>query len=411
MALSRKSFRFLFLALLLVVLEGFSWLGLIAIDSLMPETEIIPTTDRIYAKQMDAVEELLDSQTGKKKSALVLDPELGWRYREGFDSLRDIINRQGVRSRRNYEKVAGDGVTRIAVFGDSFSYGSEVSNPEAWSAQVEGIFPQFEVLNYSVPGFGVDQAYLRYLRDGKALEPRFVIIGFAPVDLRRAVNVYRRFLSTDELALFKPRFVLDEEGDLELLEVSYKDTSDYERLLDDPQLIEDQGKNDQWYSPSVYGNPLYDWSATVRLATNVAIKFHREVTDPDRVLVRSDSGERVFNTESAAFRIQSKIFEEFHQNVLEAGAVPVIMFLPARDDIVRAQDGKPTTYSPLVDFLATNDLNYLDSVEAFVASSSGVDVGRLFAPGGHYSKEGNEILAKFVGTRISGIRDVSSSSP
>jgi hypothetical protein len=44
-----------------------------------------------------------------------------------------------------------------------------------------------------------------------------VLIGFVPDDIRRNVNVYRRFLSDHELPLFKPRFRISDDGVLRLL--------------------------------------------------------------------------------------------------------------------------------------------------------------------------------------------------
>ena len=393
---------------LLLLIEGMSWLGLKAIDIAMPSTEILPKTDEIYAKQSLYIEQLLESQRGEKKSVLILDADLGWRYRENFNSSLNGINRQGVRSNREYTNTVTSGVTRIAVFGDSFAYGSEVSNADAWSTQAESIFPDLEVLNYSVPGFGTDQAYLRYLRDGQALAPQIVIIGFAPINLRRAVNVYRRFLSINELPLVKPRFILNEQGDLELIETPYRAASDYQHLLEKPQLLKELGQYDYWYSPAVYNNPLYDWSATIRLITNIAIIFHRKVLDPDRLLLRgSASGEQIFNDQSLAFRIQSKLLEKFYNTVKETEAIPVIMFFPGKDDISRARSGISTTYSPLAKFLSAHNLKYIDSIEAFIDLPGDPDVAQLFAPGGHYSERANKIIAEFVGKKISELKDVS----
>jgi hypothetical protein len=138
----------------------------------------------------------------------VLDSALGWRYRAGFRKGGDAISAQGLRADRVYAARPAAGVVRVAAFGDSYVYGNEVGNDDSWPTQLERSAPDVEVLNYGVGGYGVDQAYLRYLAEGRALAPQVVIIGFAPVDLPRLVNRYRRFLDDRELALAKPRFVL-----------------------------------------------------------------------------------------------------------------------------------------------------------------------------------------------------------
>ena len=47
----------------------------------------------------------------------------------------------------------------IYVFGNSFSYASEVSDSEAWAHKL-GSLLKCPVANYGVPGYGTDQAYL-----------------------------------------------------------------------------------------------------------------------------------------------------------------------------------------------------------------------------------------------------------
>jgi len=403
---------FFYLLLILLVLEGMSLLGLKTLDMVMPSTNILPKTDEIYEAQSLYTEKLLQSQKGDKVSVLILDADLGWRYRENFTSSRDQINTQGVRSNREYAEVAPDDMTRIAVFGDSFAYGSEVSNADTWTSQTEAIYPDLELLNYSVPGFGTDQAYLRYLRDGRALAPQVVIIGFAPVNLRRAVNVYRRFISIEEHPLVKPRFILNEKDNLELVENPYKGESDYRRLLATPQLVQELGQHDYWYSSAVYENPFYDWSATIRLITNAAIIINRKALDTDRLLVgNAFSGEQIFNDQSTAFRLQSKLLDKFYKTVKDAGSTPVIMFFPAMDDIIRARSGSPTTYSPLVEYLNKYNLKYIDNIEAFTGLPDDQDISQLFAPGGHYSELGNRLVAEFAGKNFSTLNDTNLSGP
>lgn len=126
-----KLYRDLSYLLFLLLIEGMSWLGLKALGIAMPSTEILPKTDEIYARQSRYLEQLLESQRGEKKSVLILDAGLGWRYREDFNSSLNRINQQGVRSDHENTNAVTSGKTRIAVFGDSFAYGSEASNADA----------------------------------------------------------------------------------------------------------------------------------------------------------------------------------------------------------------------------------------------------------------------------------------
>src|SRR5207245_1342737 len=105
-----------------------------------------------------------------------------------------------------------------------------------------------ELLNYGVGGYGTDQAYLRYLLDGADLAPQVVVMGFTTDELRRTVNVYRRFISTrDVVVSFKPRYLIDAQGRLSRLDAPLRERADYERLLADPRAIIRFGEHDAWY--------------------------------------------------------------------------------------------------------------------------------------------------------------------
>ena len=176
----------------------------------------------------------------------------------------------------------------------------------------------------------------------------------------------------------------------------FQSAADYERLLTAPDLVTTLGKHDYWYRGVVYENPTYDWSATVRLLTNVWLQLERKLIASDRML---EGG--VFNTRSEAFQIQTAVLEEFYRDVLEAGLTPLIVVLPGREDVERAAAGHANTYGPLVEYFATHELEHSDCVTPLSSSSADEGIERLFAPGGHYSAEGNRIIADYLGEKIS----------
>ncbi len=207
------------------------------------------------------------------------------------------LNAAALRSSREYQPSAPKGIRRVAAFGNSFVYGSEVANPNAWAAVIERDNPDLEVLNYGVPGYGVDQAYLRYREEGSVYQPELVLIGFSPTDLSRTVNIYRRFFHSEEMPLFKPRYELDEQGGLSLIECPVSTRRAYERLLEKPREVLAFGKNDQWYEPALYENPLYDYSALARTVSLLVVKAGRYL-DSDRL-----NRGFMFNENSAAVAV------------------------------------------------------------------------------------------------------------
>lgn len=355
--------------------------------------EPIRRTDEIFRDQTERIRAFLAADRGQR--LLTFDSTLGWRYRASYADPHNTTNAQGFRATRLYGPTPRGCTVRAAAFGDSFVYGNEVDDPDAWPAAAEGMFPDLEILNYGVGGYGLDQAYLRYITEGTALSPHVVVIGFDPDDLGRLVNVYRRFLSIREIPLVKPRYVVGAGGALELVPTPIRRLSDYERYLRRPRDVIELGKNDAWYEAAIYENPGYDAFATDRLLSTLWIRLKRRYFDSDR-LFRAG----VFNERSAAFNIQLAIFERFTKAVKARGASPVVVMFPNRDALLAAQQGKPAAYFPLVRHLRTKGTVYLDVADAFLAPGVSFRLEHWFMPGGHYSPAGNRVVATWLGTEL-----------
>jgi hypothetical protein len=378
----------IFLGLLVVAtVEGLS-LAVLHLTRRLLDEEIRTTRD-IWREQSVLIRQLL--QGGR---LLAVDSVLGWRYRSDVATARDQTNSRGLRSAREYSAVPADSIVRVAAFGDSFVYGNEVDNANSWSALAEQIHPRLEVLNYGVGGYGNDQAYLRFLADGRTLSPRIAILGFTPTDFGRVVNVYRRFLSNRELPLFKPRFVLRPDGELELVPSPVRVPADYTRYLDHPKAVMALGRGDAWYEPAIYENRLYDLSATMRLLTGLWVKVRRRYLDDDRLVQNG-----LFNRASTAFALQTTLFQSFAAKARAAGIVPVVVILPDRESIVRRRNGQAPISAPLIDDLRARGIDYLDVTEAFLARGA-ARLDDWFMPQGHYSPSANRLVAEWLGPRL-----------
>lgn len=105
------------------------------------------------------------------------DPELGWVNRPNVfapdlygPGVLLKTNAQGFRSDHEITPAAPRGRLRVICSGDSFTLGYGVDNDRAWCQSLEAIDPRFEAVNMGQGGYGVDQAYLWYARDGARLE-------------------------------------------------------------------------------------------------------------------------------------------------------------------------------------------------------------------------------------------------
>ena len=96
----------------------------------------------------------------------------------------------------------GPGRDRVAVLGDSFVFGSGVTQDEPVTRRLAALLgPAFEVVNLGVPGYGTDQALLTLRRWGRRLSPDLVLVGFFWNDVMENA-------SAEIYGMKKPRFVL-----------------------------------------------------------------------------------------------------------------------------------------------------------------------------------------------------------
>jgi len=144
-------------------------------------------------------------QVGLSYAFDVYHPTRGWALRPGlktvaFGDKRLTSNSRGVRgaAEAGYFRVTGR--PRLLAFGDSFTFGEEVSDGETYVARLEHLLPGLEALNMGVHGYGHDQMLL-YLREvGAPYRPDVVLLGFVDWDMQRNLLGFRDYA--------KPRFEL-----------------------------------------------------------------------------------------------------------------------------------------------------------------------------------------------------------
>lgn len=162
------------------------------------------------------------------------DPDLGWRMKRLFSRPGITHDRLGFRARAEGAEVTKGGARRrLLVLGDSFTYGLGVRDEETYAFRLQAIFPEHEVINAGVNGYGIDQALLMWRKEGSRLRPDVVVLGYFVDDFNRNALSFREFA--------KPRFVLGE-GRLELIgtPVPGRDelTNVAQRLASRPRFVE-----------------------------------------------------------------------------------------------------------------------------------------------------------------------------
>lgn len=125
----------------------------------------------------------------------------------------------------------------ISLYGDSYTASRHLPKEEGWGSQLAGLIGA-GVKNFGVGGYGTDQAYLLF-KEKEADEARIVILAHLSSDILRNLTRYRDFQVFSQQFAFKPRFVLDDDGQLQLVPLLRLSPDEYERFLArrSPQLI------------------------------------------------------------------------------------------------------------------------------------------------------------------------------
>lgn len=289
------------------------------------------------------------------------DSLVGWVSAPSLD-LPDLWGPgRGLRTNERGWRVAGEvwrevppGRSRALCSGDSFAFGEGVGNEDTWCHVLGVLEPRLETVNLGQPGYGVDQAYLRYRRDGALVEHSIHVFTFIDADFKR-MGPSMRF------GYGKPRFRL--EGDSLVLE-----NVPPARLL--PTLAR-------------FVSQLSEDLRTVELGLRAIARLRPEAAPADGDAVDPELA-------SIATRVLRRVGELGRQR----GAVTLFVYLPTLLDIENDMPWRLRAREILADRLGAP---YVDLTEA-LRELPPQERRALFIPEGapaadHYSPAGNAWVA------------------
>jgi hypothetical protein len=118
----------------------------------------------------------------KQGTGFLYDERLGWQVRPNQHSPGFNTGAYGVRLPSSTDRTLPIGA--ILASGDSFTFGSDVSDAESWPAYLETITGT-PVVNAAVPGWGTDQIVMRAEDMIDIARPKIVIVDFLSYDIGR----------------------------------------------------------------------------------------------------------------------------------------------------------------------------------------------------------------------------------
>jgi hypothetical protein len=369
------------LLLVYLCIEGLCFGGLLLLDRVI-NVGYNPNPSTLSGQQKASLEKFLERKQGEQVSQ---DPVLGW-------VRRSEANSAGMRDDREYSVKPPPGVLRIAAFGDSFTYGSDVDLHETWTKQISAIEPSIEVLNYGMGAYGLDQAYLRYSKVASDYPAQAVFIGYMSENIGRHVNVFRGFYTNmyRSTIFTKPRFLI-KNGELVLLDNPLSTMEDYSRFLrNDREVLREIGTHDYHYQTH-YSEGRLDFSPAVRLLKMSRAMLDRQLFHPYHL-----KPEGLYNTHSEAYEVTVRIFDAFYRDVNANGATPIILVFPDQLDQHRHRQKQPRAYEPLLEHFRSKGYRYIDVLDALAPYEPSYSIEELTRNWGHFSPLGSKIIAEYI---------------
>ncbi len=316
------------------------------------------------------------------------DPQLGWDVGKGSK------NNVGSARRGDY---APSEQYKLKAFGDSFTFGSDVDDSQTWEAVIERE-TGWACLNYGVPGYGPDQALLKYQRTG--IRTQFTILGVQEENIARVVNIYRAFYMED-WGPPKPRFFL-EGGGLRLEPNPIARPEDAWRLLD-PAFVDSLRRLDYWprYNEQALGVPRrLRWPAAWTILSHAPFFARRAVLE---IRLRwspnyEDEARRfkpyhLYTESSEAFQILVRLMDRFAEMCAARGERPLVLVFPMEHTVDLMKTYGKCIYEPFARRLAASGIAHIDFGPVF----AGEDYRPYYVRyNGHFSAAGNERVAREI---------------
>jgi hypothetical protein len=286
----------------------------------------------------------------------------------------------------------------VATFGDSFTYAQEASHEDAWGNRLAERLG-CPVANYGVPGYGVDQAYLRYQRKLDAIAPvSAVVIGFFPENIMRHVNQYVGFRVARGNLLFKPRFVL-ENGELTLHPPLSRARFDEDALNQRPAELLPY----EFFLPgSDYGpvEPRFPYTFTALRAL-----LHPRVVATIRGRPSWFDLYQDGSAGSGGLALTERLLEAFARDVESSDKVALVFVFSNANSVEAYQRTGLWPYQAVLDFMAEARIPYVHAGPQ-LDSTYGEDVCRaftrenIFGCTGHYTPEAYAMVAEMIEQRL-----------
>jgi hypothetical protein len=308
-------------------------------------------------------------------------PRLGW---SSFPENLDAVGSRPIPAFLDPKRT----MSCVSLYGDSFIEGFGVAHELAWSNILSELL-NCRVANFGVSGYGTDQAFLRFLDNSKD-QARVVILGFLSENLMRNVNQLRNLISSSTSCFIKPRFVLNEEGQLTLVPIPPVTKKEYDALSRTPERV----LTHEFFLPGgPSGYQKMEFPYTWGIIKVFPLLYKNLVLHRPTYYDLYQAGHP-----SQAVEVTVGIMEEFSRVAQERGKQPLVLIIPTHFDLAHYRRVGKWVYQPLIDILVKEGVAFINVGPKFVQYLGNADLETLYSPKtqNHLNEKGNWLLAKIV---------------
>lgn len=268
---------------------------------------------------------------------------------------------------------------RIALVGDSMTYGSEVRCEDSWGHALEGhLGPAVQVLNFGVSGYGLNQVLLRYERDTQPWKPQIVLIGITSEEIRRIISVYNFLMNPDWFGLpyVRPRLILKNGTPSPINQPMPRPTEVFGQstIRELPNLDQDAYfRRLEWERHDLWHLLQKSYLFRLLISLRPPIDHPREEVSQETMMVLSQH-----------------VLTALVRDVREQGAIPLVVHFPYQFELRKAAE-YGDKYIPLsVQMLRDAGIDYYDATACLIEAKA-LDE---YMPRSHYSPTANAVIAK-----------------
>ena len=311
---------------------------------------------------------------------------LGWPNRSIF-GLNDEYDYDGGRISPAYSSKFKP---CISLYGDSFTWSEEVDNDHAWG-NILSIFIKCRVANYGVVGYGTDQAFLRFKNNDKDTS-NIVVLNHLSENIIRNINQFRFFIFPGKEYSFKPRFILNPDKTISLIDTPNIKYEEINLFLKHPEKF----LKHEYFLPgdqAGIGTIKFPYSLSLIKAVvsnyELIAKLHgypryMEFYDPEH--------------HSQGLYITIGIFDEFVHEAEARQKLPIISIIPTCRDLIYYQKNKVWPYKNLLDLAREKGYPmFVNTGDYFIKKLGTENPKKLFnSCSGHFNEIGYKMLAEIM---------------